>query len=714
MISQAGVPTKISSIEIDLTARSSTSWPEGIGARRLEVAEEHVVFSAKTVFFKGGATPRRTVSIGPGTRDEAVRDDWDGESVTSGNLSRGASERETDRSRASRRISLDSSFFHPHPVVHSEDHRMLHTPPYSPSSASPLDRSVSTLSPRASLRHEDSPAQTLEDLRNALLSSATTPDHARNGHSPNGGFDFGGIRPRRDGSRSLSRRPSIEDIPENEPGPSRHSTLFHRHTNGATSPRSVESNSSQDVSSQRDDDHKNEHRGRKHHRFSLASIIDAVRPSSPRSRERHHEREPSRGRSVDVSTNGTAKATSRERPTLGKLGDIIKLDSAEDKKEGRDGWKEFKKGTYTYPISFQIPGHSPPSLQCSFGAVVWQLKATVHRPGTFTSKLSATREVNVICSPGTEDTEDTENIIVERQWEDQLQYLISISGRSFYIGGTVPVQFTLMPLGKVKIYRISVYIEERVDYYTHMKRVARTDPINRILLLSLKHDEKGGGPILPLVSDDPDAFKKSPLMSVLTHEDDLSDMASSFMGPGPWSFHHELRLPTSCHTLHFTNKNRRANIIITHMIKCVLRVERGDDKYLDAKSGKRKLFDIVIQTPIQILSCRCNPEWISLPPYSESYDDHVDDEPQCPCVARKASNSPISRMNTNTSSNSSVSTVASSFLEALTSPTPRRYESLLDQNTLFERLVGGQETEAGEVPPSYDAVARGRDGVNGY
>lgn len=99
----------------------------------------------------------------------------------------------------------------------------------------------------------------------------------------------------------------------------------------------------------------------------------------------------------------------------------------------------------------------------------------------------------MIACPMEEDTEDTENIVVERHWDQQLQYLISISGRSFYIGGTVPVTFTLMPLAKVKIHRVSVFIEERVDYYTNMRRIARSDPVTRVELLSIKGGQ-GGGP----------------------------------------------------------------------------------------------------------------------------------------------------------------------------------------------------------------------------
>lgn len=135
-----------------------------------------------------------------------------------------------------------------------------------------------------------------------------------------------------------------------------------------------------------------------------------------------------------------------------------------------------------------------------------------------------------------------------------------------------------------------------------MKRSARSEQTNRFALLMLKNADKNGPPILPLVSDDPLAFMDSPLHALLGSDDDASEMASSLMGPGPWSFHTTLKLPTACGLLHFTNKNRKSNIQIAHTLKIVIRVERGDDLHIDPKTGKRKLFDIVVQTPVHILS----------------------------------------------------------------------------------------------------------------
>ncbi|KAG5652841.1 hypothetical protein H0H81_003403 [Sphagnurus paluster] len=431
--------------------------------------------------------------------------------------------------------------------------------------------------------------------------------------------------------------------------------------------------------------------------------MDAVRSSSPKtphfpdSRERLDDDEKARrgrtkekGKFTQSPSTSVVRPRSKERSAFTKIGEMLRLDHEEAPSESA-GWKEFKKGTYTYPISFSIPANAPPTLRA------------------FKAKLAAHREVIVITCPTEEDTEDTENIVVERHWDQQLQYLISISGRSFYIGGTIPITFTLMPLAKIKVHRIS-NPSERTDYYTHMKRIARTDPLARIDLLSVKEHGKSPGYIIPLDSDDVDAFKKSPLFQLATEDDDPSEMASSLMGPGPWTFHQDLQLPTSCGLMRITNKNRRSNVVITHQLKCVMRVERGDDLHLDPKTGKRKLFDIVIQTPIHILSCRCNPQWSSLPEYSASFDDKHAVVPKCPCDVRRAEEarlrsmrpSALERMVSRQSSDSGASAAETSPING-TMPSLRTGESLYDQNTQYERLISGQESEMGEAPPTYTA-----------
>lgn len=142
------------------------------------------------------------------------------------------------------------------------------------------------------------------------------------------------------------------------------------------------------------------------------------------------------------------------------------------------------KGVYTYPISFQIPADSPPTMSCDYGAVTWHLRAHVHRPGAFRAKYTAERDVIVISCPTEDDTEENENIIVERHWDQQLQYLIVISGRSFYIGGTLPVTFTMLPLAKAKVYRVAIYLEGKL---VHATRLPKCLLLTRACRLSYQH-----------------------------------------------------------------------------------------------------------------------------------------------------------------------------------------------------------------------------------
>ena len=53
-------------------------------------------------------------------------------------------------------------------------------------------------------------------------------------------------------------------------------------------------------------------------------------------------------------------------------------------------------GVYTYPISFAIPANAPPTLSVDYGSVTWKLKAVVHRPGAFKTKLTASQDITVV------------------------------------------------------------------------------------------------------------------------------------------------------------------------------------------------------------------------------------------------------------------------------------------------------------------------------
>ncbi|KDN47846.1 hypothetical protein RSAG8_03266, partial [Rhizoctonia solani AG-8 WAC10335] len=657
--------TKIQSIVVSLEGRAKTEWPEGIGARRTEVSEDVSVLSSSTVFFRAGhedetaptSSARRAMSLGPGIGLDHEADDEgaisDGESdEDNADGSRRTDNRNqgTIRAMRGRRLSADQHFFHRHIVEHNEQ-ASIPTPPYTPR----------TETPQASV--PGSPRQTLQELRNVLRSDlansrASIPSRPPSIHGASGSQS---IPPRPTGSHEILSAPASH-VPSTNV--SSDTSVRSLHENISEHPSDEEAGDYLPVlrppSSRRESSalFLGEHEAQRAHEDALnspphterqRSVSRSTISQSPTVRSNsQHPHSPNRPRPIlqttgsdsfrhasspsphpsslhatfhprtdSPGTEASPRGRPKERTALEKIGASLGLD-VEPVAEA-DMWQEFKKGTYNYPISFAVPANTPPTLHCDFGSISYRLKAVVHRTGTFVPKLVAHAEVTLISCPGEDDTEERENIVVERQWDEQLRYFITISGKSFPIGGVVPITLVMMPLSKVKIYRLTVLLEEKIDYYAHGRRIARHDPTRRYELMSLKypnskHDKGIRQPLLPVLDDSNDAISRSPLVSLIEGQDP-DEIATNLLNPnGPWTLQLQANLPTCSSPIHFTCKHTRSSIIISHWIKIMIRVERGDDSQMD--KGKRKQFDIIVETPVHILSCKCNPDYTALPPYS--------------------------------------------------------------------------------------------------
>lgn len=108
-----------------------------------------------------------------------------------------------------------------------------------------------------------------------------------------------------------------------------------------------------------------------------------------------------------------------------------------------------------------------------------------------------------------------------------------------------------MPLDKAKIFRISVLMEEKIDYYAHDKKVARHEATRRYQLLSLKSPSTTthkAAPLLPIMSDSEDALLNSPLrplvLAALENGGGEDGIDGSLFNPsGPWLLDHMLQVP---------------------------------------------------------------------------------------------------------------------------------------------------------------------------
>ncbi|KAI6117983.1 hypothetical protein F5141DRAFT_1095198 [Pisolithus sp. B1] len=842
-------PTRISSIEVELKAVVTSTWPEGIGPRRIDVTDNRTVYSTKTTCFRADdfSFSRRTASVGPGLFLSNANDyDQEPHHVCppTYTLSANASAQQAQLIRSARRGSCDFVTRNRGP-----------TPPYTPSERSSFALPSATVSSTSS--HVGQPG------------IPTTPSSASLS-SGTGQHDV-----------SLSRRPSNEEasdpLPRLSPVPT-HLSQSPDRGRRVSSPHHRDSSTCRESVT---------HTSQARSRFSLASVLDVVKEvtgTASRSRSRSaridsngYLEEIERGRTMVRATVPPAiqdvdtiphPSTSQQPPHMSHphrdhpysffgLGRVLGLDhngdTEDDTGRGRkhkdhgEGWKEFREGTYTYPIVFPLPPHLPPTYRLPWASLSYTLRAVVHRPGAFTSKMTCTKSFIVISAPAVSTSEgggssgDPGPVSVERLWEGKLGYAIELSGRLLISGagddvgcapstrggsnvggsgidldgaaegdradlvslrtvnsveepqvripadGTILLSLTLAPLEKIKVWRIAAFIDERVTYLCNGVGNARDDTLHRVVLWSVEdaqssHDDgresvhtPGGKdkaketakapepiPILPT----PLSPHRSPLVPYLRPGADPSDL----IGPGPYNLSTVLSIPGCGNApkgrlITFSIRHRDAGVRVEHTLRILMRVERMEQNHHSTSDNvgddkKNRLFDIAVQVPVVVLSCRAL-EWQSLPRYCEVLDNDAAGAPaSCPCDLRVGvpGERQLERLYTTSSGTSSfesasvVPTSTDTYLPSTASgprsglPSPlaapdthfpnAMHEQIQDQArpesrivsrdiaylhhgpthsqsparapspiARYERLVSGQESEAGEAPPSYESVA---------
>lgn len=128
---------------------------------------------------------------------------------------------------------------------------------------------------------------------------------------------------------------------------------------------------------------------------------------------------------------GTAPVGTPTSAHLGKIGGsspCVPLFSASSSDATADPkfCAHLQPGTYTWPILIPVSSQLPPSIFCTWGQTQYRLKAKVRRPGALTANLTAETEVQLVNTPGDDDTEESESIVVDRMWDTQLHYNIAI------------------------------------------------------------------------------------------------------------------------------------------------------------------------------------------------------------------------------------------------------------------------------------------------
>ncbi|KAL4071279.1 hypothetical protein V8B97DRAFT_442475 [Scleroderma yunnanense] len=418
--------------------------------------------------------------------------------------------------------------------------------------------------------------------------------------------------------------------------------------------------------------------------------------------------------------------------------DVVALSSSDTYSQNdAEAWITLQKGTYNYPILFTLPPDSPPTIRAEYGSFTWCINAKVKRPGTasqITRTMVAHKDVEVVCMPTDdpleEPSENATTIQLQRAWDTQLEYRLDVFHRNNPLDGILPFQLTIIPLRKIKVHQVAVYLEERAEYFSRSGDCVRTRIIRHATLLQLQHTLHtyslgDSQPILPLSSPDLSTFRASPLYRH-RHPDDEHDAALSYAGFGPWVVKCDLHLPGAVQGFHpstptvnganATERNLKSNIRFDHMLKVVMKVKRNDDGYCDGPGSQQKgirdwknLYEISVDVPIRVLSELCTPERITLPRYPC---------PSAESAERDACRSDISNdsytlsaSSPNLGMNGTVRDPEIGLYRLLSRPfnsvafnsSDSTGRTSLDEisPTLYERLVSGLESETGEAPPAY-------------
>ncbi|KAJ5551225.1 hypothetical protein N7535_000832 [Penicillium sp. DV-2018c] len=307
-------------------------------------------------------------------------------------------------------------------------------------------------------------------------------------------------------------------------------------------------------------------------------------------------------------------------------------------------YRMFPVGDYLYSFEFPIDGSLPETIKTDLGSVRYDLEAMVERAGAFRPNLLGTLEIPVIRTPAEGSLEQVEPIAISRNWEDQLHYDIVISGKSFPLGSQIPIAFKLTPLAKVECHRIKVYVTENIQHWTADKSVHRLQPAKKVLLFEKRADSNsvstypgssmrvtaGGG----IDWDRRSAAARGEEIVDRTRTNLLGDLSGD-SGVGPTEMEFNVQLP-SCHEMKGRDEGQRLHfdttyehIQINHWIKIVLRLSKVDER----DTTKRRHFEISIDSPFHILSCKATQANIYLPAYTTPAEEPVPpaQEFECGC-----------------------------------------------------------------------------------
>ncbi|KAL3228891.1 Arrestin (or S-antigen), C-terminal domain [Nakaseomyces bracarensis] len=286
------------------------------------------------------------------------------------------------------------------------------------------------------------------------------------------------------------------------------------------------------------------------------------------------------------------------------------IDTSNDNNDTDEGTisYEFKPGDYVYGFEHPIPNFYPETINVPHATVKYYLQVRLEKSlGILIRRkriMLANRELNLLRIPPSDQVELGEPIVVDKIWNNVLKYNLIIPSKELILNAFLPIHFEFLPLDKLVLHRIRIYLTENITYTSSDKKVTRLDGEKIFLLSELN------GPLKEMKDDSKKKKGVKELGNLLLDKKtgDITNKAFQFNIYVPSNF-------TKCksdHTLikHVIHPDTSYPLIICkHWIKIALRISTGGKHY-----------EVVIDSPIHVLNQYCSYANTLLPKYESIYD----------------------------------------------------------------------------------------------
>ncbi|SGZ41412.1 uncharacterized protein HGUI_03613 [Hanseniaspora guilliermondii] len=137
----------------------------------------------------------------------------------------------------------------------------------------------------------------------------------------------------------------------------------------------------------------------------------------------------------------------------------------------------FPPGYYVYSFEYLIPLIFPETVRTNAASIIYKLNFFVERVGAFKSNIEASRELNLIRIPNIDSVEESEPIVVSKEWDNSFKYEILVSSKDVILNAFLPIKINLTPIDKCAVHRIRVFITETVELTAYANGAGKYDPI---------------------------------------------------------------------------------------------------------------------------------------------------------------------------------------------------------------------------------------------